>query len=242
MIADVGKTPCVLRLEDGRVLSFFNTTITATSSISYKDTNGDIRYTMTIGSDVKKGKYRALHFIRSYPMHAIDNNPIPVIFTSPETTTTGSTSIECTPLYECIAPQITTFGKNNYQLTFWTNITDLSVLSKDSAGNYIYTAASVKKFSTNKLGDVTSDANATKVLCTAPIHLELLSKSGIPMLTPVIQSAAVLATVSGENYALDFSGGGSAGLRRHAHSSNSDGGFAFSVYSPSAVVRPLSWF
>lgn len=246
MILDTGKTPATARLQDGCIVTFFNNTIYSTGTINFKDTNGNDRYVITVDTTTQNNRYRALHFTRSFPQSAIDTAPRVVLFT-PNVTTASATGITANFLYEVISPQIGKSDDGIYQITFWTNVTDGSTITQNDDGTYSYNQAAVLKFSTDRLGDVDDGSGATKLLCTAMIHWELLSQVGggvtdtVRRLTPVIQKVIVLAKITGENYATDFSTGGSTGMKIHNHADNNNAGFAYACFSPSAIIRPLSW-
>lgn len=248
MILDVGKTPAVVRLQDGCVITFFNTTIISNDNIAFKDTNGNDRYLLTVDTATQTNKFRALHFIRSYPQSALDNTPRVVPFTH-RLNTASNTGMTADFLYEVISPQIGKSDDGIYQMTFWTNVTDASKITQNNNGTFDYDPTAVLKFSTERLGDIDDLQGGTKILCSALLHWELLSQVGggitdsVRRLTPVIQNVSVLAKITGENYATDFSSGsdGGGGARIHNHADNHNSGFAYAVYSPSSIIRPLSW-
>ena len=79
-------------------------------------------------------------------------------------------------------------------------------------------------------------------MCSANINFELLSTdTTVRMQTPVIRKIVVLDTINDGNVITDFAGGGGNGLKIHNHADNSNGGFAFSVYAPSSIMRVMSW-
>jgi hypothetical protein len=73
MIVDAGKTPAVVRMKDGGILSFFNNGIYLTSNtINYYDETGKIRYQLIINNTDRNAHNRALHYVRSYPSGLIN--------------------------------------------------------------------------------------------------------------------------------------------------------------------------
>ena len=136
MIVDAGKSPAVVRMKDGSILTFFNNGIyDKTQTITYKDEANSTRYLLKVDKNDFNSHNRALHYVRSYPGSAINNieQERLVIFTnqsenrsSPaESTSTVQGNLIATPLFEVINPQIFSDG-NNFQMTFWTNLKDAS--------------------------------------------------------------------------------------------------------------------
>ena len=246
MITDVGKTPASTILPDSSIVTFFNGTIKQTS-VKYVGLNGSERYNVQgTGIDITN-KHRALYFIRSFPGSGFGATvPLPVVYipSSINQNTQGNSSVSCSFLYECIAPQICCNDSGVYQIIFWTNTDDASKLSTNASGETLYSQDAVTKFKTDSLGDTESVSTSVKLLCSANIDFELLSSSlgGGRQLTPVIKKIIVLAAISNENYATDFAGGGSGGgLKVHTHINNDNGGFAFACFAPSATINPISW-
>lgn len=254
MIVDAGKTPAVIRMKDGGILSFFNNGIyLPTSQITYADETGKIRYTMNINSTDRNAHNRALHYVRSYPsglVNGIEQQRL-VLFTDPHTnrrsqassTSTVQQNLSATPLFEVISPQIYTDG-DNYQMTFWTNITDAS---KVQDNNYVYTPSDILKVSEQNM-QVAESALSAKALCTCPIHFELLRQITNNVedrchLTPVIKQIGVIMVIKNGNFIFDFAGGGgNTGFKKHMHTNAlTDAGFAVAVFAPSAIITPLSW-
>ncbi len=237
MITDVGKTTPSLFMGDGSIYTFVNETIAATSW-TYQDTNGANRYTTAIPASSLSAKNRALHFYRSYPGTNYSATKIPVVFIPP-TVTTSSGGASTQFLYECIAPQIAVNKEQVFQLLFWTNVTTTEKFIQNN-GETIYDQTNVLKFSNDELGDIETDS--LKVLCSANINFEMLTPSlSSRMQVPVIRKIIVLDMVNDGNVITDFAGGGGNGLRIHNHADNNNGGFAFSVYAPSGIMRVLSW-
>lgn len=262
MIVDVGKSPVVLRLKDGSVFSFYNSGIhNAATSIDYYDDLGQVRYSIKVDANDINYQNRALHFVRSYPGSAINNilQERLVIFTNPYTSNKGGTSVQsnslaqggliATPLFEVINPQIF-FDGNNFQMTFWTNLTDASVITNDTEANYYYDDKNILKVSELNMSDMDEgNESAAKALCTCPIHFEMLRQGNGGLvedrlyLTPVIKQIAIIMVIKQGNNVFDFAGGGgNTGFKKHMHTNAlTDAGFAVAVYAPSAIITPLAW-
>lgn len=239
MITDVGKTTPSVFMGDGSICTFINETIT-NASWDFKDTNNKSRYKTVIQSSALANKNRALHFYKSYPGAGFKSLKIPVVYI-PKGTKPSETGAATQFLYECIAPQISVNKEQVFQLFFWTNVSSMDGMTKDANGEIEYDQKNVVKFSTDSLGDLTSDS-VTKLLCTANINFELLSTaSSSRMLVPVIRKITVLDSINDGSCITDFAGGGGNGLKIHNHADNKNGGFAFGVYAPSSIMRVLSW-
>lgn len=239
MITDVGKITPSLFMGDGSIYTFVNETIT-TSSWIYRDTNNVQRYATTIQNSALSAKNRALHFYRSYPGSNFGATKIPVVYL-PSSTQGTSAGAASQFLYECIAPQIAINKEQVFQLIFWTNVTSTDKFTQDTnTGEIIYDQTNVVKFENDELGNIDSDS--IKVLCSANINFELLSTDTTTrMQTPVIRKIMVLDKINDGNVITDFAGGGGNGLKIHNHADNNNGGFAFSVYAPSSIMRIMSW-
>lgn len=241
MITDVGKNTPSLFMGDGSVYTFVNDTVIQ-STWHYRDTNGLIRYTVS-DTSAPSAKFRALHFYRSFPgSNRGGALKVPVIYLTNSLfdSANGSTGISAQFLYECIAPQIAVNKEQVFQLFFWTNVTDVSSFKTLSDNEKIYNQDNVVKFSNDELGDI--DFTSQKVLCSANINFEMLSVQETSRIQiPVIRKIVVLDIINDGNVITDFAGGGGGGLKIHNHADNSNGGFAFSVYSPSSIMRTLSW-
>lgn len=240
MIHDVGKNIVSLRMHD-QIISMFNASIMFNEKINFYEEDGTtIRYTLTVDETGKGG--RALQYTRSLPGDNIDLERRPVIYI-PENVDAGEEGATCIPLYECIAPSLARRVEGTYHLTWWTN-TDQE-LETDDGDMYVYDYSKIKKFYTASLGDIEETASSAKLLCTAPIHWEMLKQETVdtkPYNTPIIKDITVLACITGEGYIVDFSTGGNGGGNKiHSHLSTQDCGFAGAVFMPSAVPRVMSW-
>ena len=248
MINDVGKNAAIIKLNDF-TLNFFNSTIAGTleSGISILDEDGvKVRYKMSIDNDGIGS--RCLMFVRSFSGDVLKGVGMRPVIYVPPIVVSSVTGITCIPLYECISPSAMMMVSGNYQLTWWTNFD--STPSLDSNGAYVYDYSLIHKFKTNSLGDVESNSNACKILCTAPVHWEKLKMGTYddkPYNTPIIRNIAILACVKGEGYIVDFStgggggGSGEGGAKIHNHLNNQECGFAGAVFMPSAMPRIISW-
>lgn len=250
MITDVGKSVATVKLLDGNVVNFFNKTYDLSSEIIYYNQQGNPQYVITYNETQFKNKHRCAYYTRSYSQSAIDNIPRIVLCLS-GISITAPYGITAFPLYELISPSVNRLGVDEYQLSWWSNVDDISKLTLKN-GIYFYNSNAIKKFSQNTLADIEENQAATKILCTAYIKWEKLAQSinGVKditaQLTPIIVNPTIIAVIQGEGYITDFSGGGSGsggggGLSLHSHTSNEDGGFAGAVFMPSANMRVLNW-
>lgn len=249
MITDVGKNIAAVKLIDGSVINFFNKTYDLAANVNYYNEQGEIQYIITRDQSQFKNKYRCAYYTRSYSQSVLSNKAKLVICLS-DIEITHPTNITAKPLYELISPSINRLGIDEYQLSWWSNVDNISELQENN-GVYFYKSTAIKKFSQNTLADIEQNQAATKILCTSYIKWEKLVqqvggvKDTVAQLTPVIVNPIIVAAITGEGYITDFSGGGSGGggggLSLHSHTSNEDGGFAGAVFMPSANMRVLNW-
>lgn len=248
MITDVGKSVATVKLLDGNVINFFNKTYDLSANINYYDQQGNLQYVVTRDEAQYNNKHRCAYYTRSYSQSAIDNIPRIVLCLS-GISVTQQQNITAFPLYELISPSVNRLGIDEYQLSWWSNVDNITDLNQIQ-GIYFYNSNAIKKFSQNTLADIEENQAATKILCTAYIKWEKLAQqiNGVKditaQLTPIIVNPTIIAVIQGEGYITDFSGGGSGGgggLSLHSHTSNEDGGFAGAVFMPSANMRVLNW-
>lgn len=270
MATSVGRVPATVKIDDYFV-TFFNKTLEAGDSMReirfYDDAcvgpggnsgtrSGLPRYCLNVDIGDQTARNRCLHFVRHNQQGADEAdfvNPIPAIYIPDVTITAAGGGISAVPIFEVISPTITNVGGKSFQLTWWTNTDEMEQWS----GGMDYNPQLIKKFSANDLDDFEDNANGARLLCTASIVWEnlKLSKGSNPdasggaapeveyLPTPVIYHVGVVHMVHGEGYIVDFStGGGGGGMKVHSHTSIEDGGFAVSVYAPSAMIRPANWF
>ena len=267
MATSVGRTPATVKANDNYFVSMFNKFLDADKSWSetkfYDDAmigvgsgTGGPRYVMSIDNADQSEAHRCLHFVRHNQQGANSADfisAVPVLYVPNDNIliSTPGIGIPAMPLFEVISPTITNVGGKSFQLTWWTNVDDVSKCS----GGMGYDPTIIKKFSSNDIENFEDSQGAARLLCTAPIVWENLSTVAPPaqgaettgvvkyLPTPVIYNVGVVHLVTGEGYIVDFStGGGAGGMRVHSHTSMEDGGFAVSVYAPSAMIRPANWF
>lgn len=252
MITDVGKSIASTKLLDGCIVNFFNKTLDLSSTISFKDQFGNVKYEMTINSADLANKYRCCYFSRSFPQSSIYSQPRIVLNLS-GVNVSSTSRITAQPLFETMFPSISKFHIDQYQLSWWSNIKSVANLQTQEVNGskfYVYDSENILKFSYNTLGDIEESSSSAKILCTANIRWEKLAMTanGVTDIayfdTPIIDNPTILLVIQGQGYVTDFSGGGDGGgggLSLHNHTSNEDGGFAASVFMPSANLRMLNW-
>ena len=247
MIADVGRNSCNLSAPNGEVFAFYNSVIDNKQDIVYYENSVTYpKYRIVYGEVEKKRKYRALHYTRYLPNGALD--PVPRVVPFLYFDAAGDATQVVSPLFEVITPTVGRLpGRPGFNLMFWTNLSEKkNTLEKDSNGIFLYDKSKILRFENDKLEEVDLDDYSIKLLCSAQIMWERLKTIGGsvndagPLLTPVIRSVYVLMVQEG-NIAIDFSGGGMGGMRRHNHSDNDNAGFAYAVFAPGTSLQPINW-
>ena len=248
MIADVGRTACVLTAPNGEVFAFFNSVISNKDTVSFFAPGYEFsKYRLVYGEVEKRSEFRALHYSRFLSNGVLSPLPRVVPFDK-EGAVANDSSIIVSPLYETITPSAGKLpGKPGIQLMFWTNLTERTVsLKKDPIGAYIYDPDKILRFENDKLEEIDLDSYSIKLLCSALITWERLRASGGTtndtnyVVTPVIKAVYVLMLQEG-NITIDFSGGRSGGMRRHNHADNNNAGFAYAVFAPGTSLQPINW-
>jgi hypothetical protein len=245
-INDIGKNIAVARLTDGSLLNFFNHTLVGTTDkeIIFYDMDDEPRYVMTIDQSAIDNKYRCAHFSRSFAQAADENVNLNMLMMIIDNNIENKDKdIPVQPLYEFISPSIMSVKQDTIQLSWWSNV-NASQLNENNR----YKTESLIRFSSDNLF-VNNSTTVCKVLCTALVRWEYLRQEGGGIqdgrckLYPIIETPVIVSVVKNEGYVLDFDSGGGdgGGIGIHSHTSNDDGGFAASVFMPSAHIRPLNW-
>lgn len=248
----VSKTPVSIPLPDGSYCALFNDFTNGYTSYYYLDNtrNKDL-YTKLDMSNF--GQQRCLHY--QIYSSKFSNNPdtvlaVPYIKNIKSTSNDGSVISQ--PLFECISPMATYVNnKGVANVLFWTNLKPSNNFSIDENGQYVYEPEKILKIKHSEINDFQfQTGQITRALCSVTIEFVQLYVKGeiedglaiAPMnLVPIAKNVVIIKQVKADSPVLDFSTGGGGGTSvgthsRHAHTNNSDCGFAFAVFHPGTGV------
>lgn len=247
-----GKTVCTVNTpNDNERVVFFNAAIDESSSISYQDNSGAIKYVMTLSGKEKQEGRRCLHYRRFKLGDQVESTKrvVPFADLTLAAPTTQPSASAVSPLYETITPNILDMdGTKNDSVLFWSNWSSDDV-PMNSQGRYVYSTDSIYKFDEFNLEDADLEATSTRVLCSAHLSWEFLSTTGGlvqdtgTLYVPIIRSVIILL-VQNDGMIVDFSAGSGSGsgmARRHNHSNNDQCGFAYGVAAPGTSLQPINW-
>lgn len=262
MITEVGKTVPLIQFPDGTAICFYNKCMTSwDANIKYSSADGVVRYIVVIDDTYRVNEYRCGCFVRTWTHMGIDSKEQILLYVPRSTDnnavvtdkmigppTPQQAGVTALPIFELISPVISKVNGGKYQLTWWSNVSNVNDLVK-SGDAYEYNPEAIKRFSRKTIADETETSTCAKILCTAPIEFEdLIHVSGggadaMPRMVPIIRDIAVTTVIAGEGYVTDFTtgGDGGGGIGMHSHLSNDDAGFAAAVFMPSAVMKPMNW-
>ena len=253
----VSKTPNTLLLPDGSYCALFNDFSNGYSAYYYRDKKRTDLYTKLDMSSFKK--QRCLHYqLYSDKFSQNPDRVLAVPYIENENVYNNSSGGEnlgvlSQPLFECISPVSTYFDeKGSANLLFWTNLKPSEYFELNSeTGQYVYDQNKILKITHDEINDFSFEKGSiTRVLCSVTIefhqyYIKTEISDGLdkaPMnLTPIARDIVIIKQVKADSPVLDFStGGGNGGSvltnSRHAHTSNSDCGFAFAVFHPGTGV------
>lgn len=247
----VSKTPTSIHLPDGSYCALFNDFTSGYTAYYYLDNKRTDIYTKLDMSTFKK--QRCLHYQIYHDKFSDKPDSVlavPYIKNQFETSEDGS--IISNPLFECISPMSTYIdSKGSANVLFWTNLKPSEQLELDENGQYIYDQNKILKINHDEINSFSFEyGQITRVLCSVTIvFLQLYIQGEIadgltiaPMsLVPVAKDVVVIKQIKADSPVLDFSTGVGGGISvvnhsRHAHTNNSDCGFAFAVFHPGTGV------
>lgn len=248
MWTDIGKHSTTIN-KNGYIYSFYNRTcLDIGDSIRFYDRAGSNAYTIQPDSAASSNAYRACYFSVSLGATPLDGKPRILLYIPDSITVSNpdsSTVSYAFPLFETISPFVSSNGKGDYRLSWWSNVEDISKL-KDINGCYQYDQECIKKFSNGVFQQPTQ--SSAKILCTADLTWRELKQSGGGITNnyflsyPVVRNVSISVLIKGQGYVTDFAvDGGGGGLSVHSHTSIMDGGYAAAVFMPSAGIRPTNW-
>ena len=157
-----------------------------------------------------------------------------------------------TPIFECISPTATYANQKGIaNVLFWTNLIAGNTFKVTQGGQdkYKYDPSKILKIKKDEMSSfVFEDNTITRVLCSVTIEFkQLYVKNSIAgseeslskRLIPVASDINILREEQADFPVLDFTingNGRTASHSRHAHTNNSDCGFAFAVFHPGTGV------
>lgn len=247
----VAKTPTSISLPDGSYCALFNDVNEGYTAYYYLNKERTEIATKLDMSTFKK--QRCLHY-QIYHNKFADkpSNILAVPYIEDTNNNNEDGSLMSQPLFECISP-MSTYVDNagTANVLFWTNLKRGEYFSTNSeTGQFIYDSSKILKINHDEINDFSFEKGSiTRALCAVTIEFHQLYIKGeiadglikAPMsLVPIARDIVVIKQVKADSPVLDFStgGGGTASSTnsRHAHTSNSDCGFAFAVFHPGTGV------
>ena len=248
----VAKTPTSISLPDGSYCALFNDFTSGYTANYYLDKKRTDLATKLDMSTFKK--QRCLHY-QIYHSKFSDkpDSVLAVPYIEDKETWQEDGGLISEPLFECISPMATYISKRSVaNVLFWTNLKPGETLELDSDGQYVYDSSKILKISHDDINNFSFETGEiTRLLCSVTIEFHQLYIQGeiadglteAPMsLVPVASDLVVVKQIKSDSPVLDFSTGGWSGgssiaiNSRHAHTSNSDCGFAFAVFHPGTGV------
>ena len=250
----ISKTPNPLLLPDGTYCALFNDSTEGQTIYYYIDNKRTKLYTKLDMSSHKSN--RCLHFqIYSNKFSKNPNRILAVPYIENDgdknqNSTSETQEIVSEPLFECISP-CSTFSdkKGTANVLFWTNLQPSKTFELNTeTGQYKYDKSKILKINNNEINEFSfTNGNITRALCSVTIEFHQLyiktevsdgATTAPKTLVPIAKDIVVIKQVKSDSPVLDFSTGGGGGSTnsRHAHTSNSDCGFAFAVFHPGTGV------
>lgn len=250
----VSKTPISIHLPDGSYCALFNDFTSGYTVDYFLDRERTDIYTKLDMSTFKK--QRCLHYQIYHDKFSDKPDSVLAVPYIEEFDDDGSFnddgSIVSQPLFECISPMATYIDtKGSANVLFWTNLKPSEQFEPDEEGQYIYDKNKILKINHDEINNFSFESGTiTRALCSVTIEFMQLYIRGeiadglktAPMsLVPVAREVVVIKQVKSDSPVLDFStgggsGGGGVNHSRHAHTNNSDCGFAFAVFHPGTGV------
>jgi hypothetical protein len=249
----VSKTPTSLPLTDGSYCALFNDFSNGYTAYYCLDRQRTVVYTKLDMSTYKK--QRCLHY-QIYHDKFSDNPDavLAVPYIKDESAYDENEGFLISePLFECISPMSTYIDDHgSANVLFWTNLKPSEYFEINAEnGQYKYDSSKILKINHDEINNFSFEKNTiTRILCSVTIEFrQLYIKTEIsdglieaPMsLVPVAKDLVIIKQVKADSPVLDFSyGGGGETTKtsnsRHAHTNNSDCGFAFAVFHPGTGV------
>lgn len=242
----IGKPLSPVILPSGDVFMFYND-FGKTYPLELKNRAGT---TIHSYASTETTLYRMLKYQHFYPNYVPDTKVAPFVPCS----LSGITA-ECKPLYECINPVAAyNLAGGSVMLTFWSNIVKGQTLSSTVNGvtSVAYDPAKIWKLKQDQLDTVSiTDRKYTRITCSTHIRFQWFSVEAtqdggsvdkFDTVVPIAEIPRLVGQVANDYPIFDFAGNGSGGGNTiHNHSSNSEGGFAYSVYHPGTAVPQKAW-
>lgn len=250
----VSKTPSSISLPDGSYCALYNEKFNGSSVYYYLDKERTEKNLYTKLDMSTHTNYRCLQYkiyFDQFSYKSEESYVVPYIKKDEED---NSGAFISQPLFECISPVSTYLDKKGIaNVLFWTNLKEgvASFKVDTETGQYIYDEEQVWKIKQDEINNFSfQTGTVTRVLCSMSIEFKQLYikygdiSDGLTIapktLVPVIRNIVVLQQIKADSPVLDFSTGGGGGTTttnsRHAHTNNSDCGFAFAVFHPGTGV------
>lgn len=249
----VSKTPISIPLPDGSYCALFNDYTNGYTSYYYLDAERTSLYTKLDMSSFSQQRCLQYHiYSDKYATNPDSVWAVPFL-NEDSTINQEDGSVISQPLFECISPMATyTDLKGAANILFWTNLKpSQSFILDNESGQYVYDQDKILRIKHEDINNFSFETGQiTRVLCSVTIHFEQLYirgevSDGLTVapkkLVPIATDVVVIKQVKSDSPVLDFSTGGSGGTTmasnsRHAHTNNSDCGFAFAVFHPGTGV------